>query len=652
MVRILDHLSTEESGEDELPWQETKEAVLTELVEKLSQLPQEKIIHEIQPIWNRPAVFSRFSASLTDAQRQQVRRQITGVYADLVDAFIGLVTEWYQNKEEEFETEEIEYEVFRYFLEQDEVDTVEFVKMLAFRLARKTGTSLPGFANRLLALSKEKIQDSEIHFFRLAEILEELDWDVVFIQLFQKLSGQKSSAPELQEEATDSESGLREGREEATGSESGLREGREEETGPELEAPILSAGELTLKSKPSVPEPTAEQTEGKEQSGVKSPARVFQSEVKALHYFLLYGTFRPDHPRYSVTQWEARQREWINQQPVLMAQFYRQVLGASSASFRLLDYFSESLVMEVITVLAPGKLESLTAIWADLKLWTELRKPKRGSTEGIKDYYSTILLFLGKQGSAGFQLDAYFDRLLLFVSGQLNISFEELLLDIREVIRKGELRFSAVTLRLMAALANRRQAERTIRTAMAQKASSGTKPKSEVPMEESIFINNAGLVILAPFLPRFFNMVHLTKEKAFLDEAAAVRGALLLHYMVTGETEGPEYEMVLNKIFCGLPIHMPLPAALDITEEEKEVVASMLMGVKTNWSKMENSTVEAMVESFIQREGRLSEEADHWELVVESKAYDILIEFLPWTIGMVKLPWMEKRIEVTWKTKL
>jgi hypothetical protein len=608
LIRVIDHLSAAPPGRDELPWQEMKEDILTDFFQQLERLTNEKAVDVIRTIWNQPPLFNRFLSALTEVQLQQVRQQITGVYTDLVEAYAGLVIQWDQDNEEELSTGEIEYEVFRYFLEEEEIETIEFVKILTFRLAQKTSASLPTLAHRLLALSKEKVQESGIRFFRLAEILEDLDWDIVFA----KLIGERFEA-----ETTDPDS---------------IGEGIVKET--------------------SGPEWLDKKQESEEFLPVPNQADQFQQEMKALHYFLLYGTFRPGHPRLSVSKWEERQQQWMDEQPEIMAQFYRQVLSAPSASSRVLNYFSETLIMEIISVLAPGQLEPLTSLWADLKLWIDLREQKKGRVESIKDYYATILLFLGKRGPSGFQLDAYFNDLLQYLSRQLGLSFEALLLEIREGAQKGEPQFSTVTLRLMSALANRRQAERTIRTAMAQKGSSKQKTMSEIPMEESIFIKNSGLVILAPFLPRFFGMVNLTKEKAFVDEAAAIRGALLLHYMVTGETEGPEYEMVLNKILCGLPIHMPLPATLDISEEEKEVVASMLMGVKTNWSKMENSTVEAMVESFVQREGRLSEESDHWELVVESKAFDILIEFLPWTIGMVKLPWMEKRIEVTWKTKL
>ncbi|MCB0618324.1 MAG: hypothetical protein KDC43_02550, partial [Saprospiraceae bacterium] len=111
-------------------------------------------------------------------------------------------------------------------------------------------------------------------------------------------------------------------------------------------------------------------------------------------------------------------------------------------------------------------------------------------------------------------------------------------------------------------------------------------------------------------------------------------------------------DMSLNKILCGLPLFLPLPYSVELTEAEREVSESLLKSILQSWGKLKDATIATLQETFLWRPGRLSEEADRWELIVESRAYDILVEFIPWTISMIKLPWMEKRIEVTWKTKL
>ena len=170
-------------------------------------------------------------------------------------------------------------------------------------------------------------------------------------------------------------------------------------------------------------------------------------------------------------------------------------------------------------------------------------------------------------------------------------------------------------------------------------------------VDEVIYITNAGLVILHPYLLRYFDMLGLMEGKEFRDAESAMRAVHLLQYLATRQTETPEHLLVLNKILCGLPIDMPVPPGIDITDREREVSESLLKGVLQNWKKMENSSIDNLSGAFLVREGRLLERADRWTLHVKSRAYDILLEFLPWGFSGIKLSWMPKRMEVKWKSK-
>lgn len=169
-------------------------------------------------------------------------------------------------------------------------------------------------------------------------------------------------------------------------------------------------------------------------------------------------------------------------------------------------------------------------------------------------------------------------------------------------------------------------------------------------LEEPIYIHNAGLVILAPFLKRYFQTLGLVEGRSFQDPEQAARAVHLLQYLVSGQSETPEHLLVFNKVLCGLPIETPIPISIEISEEEIEVSSQLLNSVLQNWDKMQNSTEENLRGSFLIRNGRLMEGTDRWSLTVEPASYDILLEFLPWTISTVMLPWMSKRVEVEWKT--
>lgn len=169
-------------------------------------------------------------------------------------------------------------------------------------------------------------------------------------------------------------------------------------------------------------------------------------------------------------------------------------------------------------------------------------------------------------------------------------------------------------------------------------------------MEEALYIHNSGLVILAPFLHRYFTMLDMLEDNVFRSEDDAIRGVLLLEYLASGRTEVAAQELVFNKVLCGLDSTTPVPSILKLTEEEIQASEQMLNAVLQNWDKMSNSTITNLQESFLQREGLLGEHNDHWSLKVSSAGYDILLSFLPWAISVISLSWVDKRLEVDWNT--
>ncbi len=164
-----------------------------------------------------------------------------------------------------------------------------------------------------------------------------------------------------------------------------------------------------------------------------------------------------------------------------------------------------------------------------------------------------------------------------------------------------------------------------------------------------IDIPNAGVVLLAPWLPRLYTLLRLTDENRFKDPEAQLKAIYLIQYAIYEQTEFPEHELVLNKLLAGLDLNTPVPAAWELTEVEKSTTTSMLEGAKANWSQLKGSSVAALREAFLQREGRLEIREDHYKLTVEEKAYDLLLDHLPWNFRMIKQSWMEKRIEVKWR---
>src|SRR5215831_16301531 len=78
-------------------------------------------------------------------------------------------------------------------------------------------------------------------------------------------------------------------------------------------------------------------------------------------------------------------------------------------------------------------------------------------------------------------------------------------------------------------------------------------PSSPEEDEDSRIVPTAGLCLLWPFLPRFFARLGLLDDDGsrFAGPAARHRAVLLLHYLASGETDAPDFVLVLPKVLCG-----------------------------------------------------------------------------------------------------
>jgi len=171
----------------------------------------------------------------------------------------------------------------------------------------------------------------------------------------------------------------------------------------------------------------------------------------------------------------------------------------------------------------------------------------------------------------------------------------------------------------------------------------------ELPAGEPFYINNAGAILLWPFLGRYFQMLGLLEKDAFRDAQAQSRAVYLLQYLASGQMEAPEHELLLNKILCGVKTSEPLEPCHAITEAEQQLSEQLLFGVTQNWEKLRNTSILGLRQSFLLREGRLQRKDDAWSLTVSTKTYDALLDSLPWRLSMVRLPWMETILYVKWR---
>lgn len=171
----------------------------------------------------------------------------------------------------------------------------------------------------------------------------------------------------------------------------------------------------------------------------------------------------------------------------------------------------------------------------------------------------------------------------------------------------------------------------------------------DAALDQMVFVDNAGVILLWPFLGIFFERAGLMRAGMFHSPKDAYRAVHLLHYAVWKTERPPEFELVLDKLLCGVKPGKPLLRNVKLSDADKQLCEELLTVVLQRWEVVKNTSPDGLRESFLQRSGKLYVDGGSRKLAVEKKAYDLLLDQLPWSINMVRLSWMEELLEVTWR---
>ena len=165
---------------------------------------------------------------------------------------------------------------------------------------------------------------------------------------------------------------------------------------------------------------------------------------------------------------------------------------------------------------------------------------------------------------------------------------------------------------------------------------------------DEIYIDNAGLVLLWIFLSNFYQHLGWLDGKVFRSIALQHRAVWMLQYLVDKTIQPKEFLLPLNKILCGVPVQVPLEALEPLNGQEQSACEELLEAVLAYASALGQISPEGFRQSFLQREGILSQGENRWLLQVQKETYDILLSRLDWSYQVVKLPWMNTAIFVEW----
>ncbi|MFQ5588587.1 MAG: contractile injection system tape measure protein [Nitrospiria bacterium] len=161
-------------------------------------------------------------------------------------------------------------------------------------------------------------------------------------------------------------------------------------------------------------------------------------------------------------------------------------------------------------------------------------------------------------------------------------------------------------------------------------------------------VDNAGLVILWPFLGTFLKRLELTEKNQFKDRAAVHRAVALLQYAATEETDPPEYVLALNRILCGMDLETVFELDPPVSSNEAKECEALLRAVIAQAPILKKMSVSGFRGTFLLRKGLLSRRDGAWLLRVERAAFDVVLDRFPWSVAWVKLPWMTAALQVEW----
>ncbi|WP_437322463.1 contractile injection system tape measure protein [Sorangium sp. So ce394] len=165
---------------------------------------------------------------------------------------------------------------------------------------------------------------------------------------------------------------------------------------------------------------------------------------------------------------------------------------------------------------------------------------------------------------------------------------------------------------------------------------------------DEVYVDNAGLVVLWPFLGHLFERLGLFADAQFKDRRALHRAAGLLQHLCTGDLEPAEYQLPLARVLSGMAVTEVFDFGPPVAEAEAEECVRMLTAAIASAPILGEMSIAGFRGSFLMRKGALSARDGAWLLRVARASYDVVLDRFPWGMSWVKQPWMEAPLSVEW----
>lgn len=387
------------------------------------------------------------------------------------------------------------------------------------------------------------------------------------------------------------------------------------------------------------------------------PVSTSQARLEIIQRFITTGQLpwwsEPLDPQGLIDCWD----QLLSESPAQLKGMLQTALKSENVLQRILHQFSESLWMAILKLLAPDLQPGVQAYLSDVKrlfpvvpLWQPIAHQRLQSTLWQGLLMSLVLppssLRSTVKNPLENRVDALLQANLLHCAAQLNLDRRLLIQQIQTTIENPIKLGSPLISRLPQILAQFKLPETFSTTPIS--FNSQAPSVSSTLGDTELYIQNAGLALLWPFLSRFFSKLKLVESNQFSTLETAQRATLILQYLVDQSLISLESTLCFNKLLCGLDLSEPLPAQLTLAKEEKAECDALLLAIIQNWSALGSISIGGFRRAFLQRPGVLRSHHQGWILQVESQTRDILIDRLPWSFRVISLPWIEQSIYIEW----
>ena len=372
----------------------------------------------------------------------------------------------------------------------------------------------------------------------------------------------------------------------------------------------------------------------------------------------------------------------LHETPDLLRATFRKLLLEARSRQRIVNQYSDDQLTKLAALLVPAYMPSIVRDFPVLiEMLRETPVISGQQPSRIRQILWNILLQVSSLGGQQHSsLSEFYEAVLARVAVELGTSRRIMVTQMHQALQRDEitqdLHTATITpdlLRVLEAETKAKDVSREEKSKPGQLSETGqqkstaahatVKPVSKderygslekAPPDvnfsdsEEIYVDNAGLVILSPFLEHLFGRLDLLENRQFKTSAAQQRSVGLLQVIVTGEPSSPEYLMPLNKLLCGLQVTEVFDFGMPLLDSEMEECEGLLQAAIAQAPILHDMALEGFRGTFLLRRGMISAQDGFPLLRVERETYDIVLDRFPWTWEWVKLPWMKAPLRVEW----